>query len=270
MCSRGRLSCSFTSDFGGFLVVSCSDPLVEDGKDDQGQQGRGQQAAYDHGGQWPLHLRADARVERHGHEAESRDQGRHCHGAQSRERTFLANVSHELRTPLASIKGYAETIREGALEDKTRRLEFVKTIEEQAVHLSKLVDDLLDLSSIESGHRPPKIAATDIRALAEDVSRHFAPAAAERGAVFTSPSSGPSTALADAEQVRQVIVNLIDNAIKYTESWGRVEKARTREAGGTGLGLAIVKHLVETQGGCVWVESRQPGGSAFFFSLRAA
>ncbi len=222
-------------------------------------------------------------------------------------RDFVANVSHELRTPLASIKGYAETLRDGALEDKKNRLEFVTTIEEQAVHLSKLVDDLLDLSSIESGHRVPKLAPTDVRALAVEVSRHFAPAAAERGVTLASLSSGPSEALADAEQLRQVLANLIDNAIKYTETGGRVEialetkgaevvvsvrdtgvgipdadltrvferfyrvdKSRSREAGGTGLGLAIVKHLIEAQGGRVWVESRQPGGSTFHFSLRAA
>jgi two-component system phosphate regulon sensor histidine kinase PhoR len=222
-------------------------------------------------------------------------------------RDFVANVSHELRTPLSSIKGYAETLREGAIDDKENRLGFVKTIEEQADRLSKLVDDLLDLSAVESGHRLPKLAPTDLAALTVDVSRQFAAAASDRGVALETGSAGPAIALADAEQVRQVVVNLIDNAIKYTETGGRVEisletraaevivsvrdtgvgipeadlarvferfyrvdKARARDAGGTGLGLAIVKHLVEAQGGRVWVESRQPGGSTFRFALRAA
>ncbi len=223
-------------------------------------------------------------------------------------RDFVANVSHELRTPLSSIRGYAETLREGAVDDKEHRLEFLKTIEEQAQGLTKLVDDLLDLSAIESGHRPPRLAPVEAGPLAREVARHFGAAAAGRGVALsvTLPEDLPRV-LADKDQLRQVLVNLVDNAVKYTESGGavevsaraqgaevvfavrdsglgipeadlprvferfyRVDKARTREAGGTGLGLAIVKHLVEAQGGRVWVESRQPGGSTFSVALRAA
>jgi two-component system phosphate regulon sensor histidine kinase PhoR len=223
-------------------------------------------------------------------------------------RDFVANVGHELRTPLASIKGYAETLREGAMDDRENRDGFVRTIEEQADRLSKLVDDLLDLSAIESGHRAPRLAPLNLEPLASDCSRQLQPAATQRGVeiAVSVPESLPR-ASADRDQVRQILLNLLDNAVKYSERGGkievgarsgeegivvwvrdqgvgipeadlprvferfyRVDKARAREAGGTGLGLAIVKHLVEAHGGRVWVESRQPGGSTFSFTLRAA
>ncbi|MDX6770548.1 MAG: ATP-binding protein [Elusimicrobiota bacterium] len=223
-------------------------------------------------------------------------------------RDFVANVSHELRTPLASIRGYAETLREGAVDDKSNRMEFLKTIEEQAQGLTKLVDDLLDLSAIESGHRAPRLLPVELPPLAREVARHFGPLSSGRGVALavSLPDDLPRVA-ADKDQLRQVLANLVDNAVKYTESGGsvevsarveggevvltvrdtgsgipeadlprvferfyRVDKARTRDAGGTGLGLAIVKHLAEAQGGRVWVESRQPGGSTFSVALRAA
>jgi two-component system phosphate regulon sensor histidine kinase PhoR len=223
-------------------------------------------------------------------------------------RDFVANVSHELRTPLASIRGFAETLSAGAVDDKENRLDFLKTIEEHAGRLTKLVDDLLDLSAIESGHRAPRLAPTDLAAALAESARAFAPVAEERGVLLEAPpADGLPRVSADPDQLRQILANLLDNALKYTETGGRVsvsaepwkggarvtvrdtgvgipeadlprvferfyrvDKARAREAGGTGLGLSIVKHLVEAHGGVVSVESRQPGGTAFRFTLPAA
>ena len=223
-------------------------------------------------------------------------------------RDFVANVGHELRTPLASIKGFAETLREGALQDPKHSLEFLRTIEEHVDRLSKLVDDLLDLSAIESGHRAPRLGPVALAPLCADVARQLSPQAeAAEVRVKVEPLEGIPPLLADRDQLRQILVNLVDNAIKYNEPGGtvevsaepwkagvrvsvrdsgvgipdrdlprvferfyRVDKARSRDAGGTGLGLAIVKHLVEAQGGQISVESRQPGGSTFRFILAAA
>jgi two-component system phosphate regulon sensor histidine kinase PhoR len=223
-------------------------------------------------------------------------------------RDFVANVSHELRTPLASIRGFAETLSAGAVDDKENRLDFLKTIEEHAGRLTKLVDDLLDLSAIESGHRAPRLTPTDLGAALAESAHAFAPVATERGVRLEAPPADalPSVS-ADPDQLSQILANLLDNALKYTEAGGlvelsaerwkngirvtvrdtgvgipeadlprvferfyRVDKARAREAGGTGLGLSIVKHLVEAHGGEVSVESRQPGGTSFRFTLRAA
>ncbi|MDE2489668.1 MAG: PAS domain-containing protein [Elusimicrobia bacterium] len=223
-------------------------------------------------------------------------------------RDFVANVGHELRTPLASIKGFAETLREGALNDKEHAPEFVRTIETHADRLSKLVDDLLDLSAIESGHRAPRLEPVALGPLCAEVARELAPQAEAAGVtVRVAPMEGLPPARADREHLRQIVANLVDNALKYNERGGsvevsgedlggrvrltvrdtgvgipegdlprvferfyRVDKARSREAGGTGLGLSIVKHLTEAQGGEVSVESRQPGGSAFRVTLPAA
>jgi len=227
---------------------------------------------------------------------------------ESVRRDFVANVGHELRTPLASIKGFAETLREGAMRDPEHASEFLGTIEEHADRMAKLVDDLLDLAAIESGHRTPRLEAVELGPLCADVARQLAPQAEAAGVrIETLPMDAVPRARADREQLRQILVNLVGNAIKYNERGGlvelsaearagglrvtvrdtgvgipeadlprvferfyRVDKARSREAGGTGLGLSIVKHLVEAHGGQVSVESRQPGGSSFRFTLPAA
>lgn len=227
---------------------------------------------------------------------------------ESVRRDFVANVGHELRTPLASIKGFAETLREGALRDPEHAGEFLRTIEEHADRMSKLVDDLLDLAAIESGHRTPRFEAVELGPLCADVARQLAPQAEVAGVRLEALAMDALPRVrADRDQLRQILTNLASNAIKYNEAGGavelsaeragegvrvtvrdtgigipesdlprvferfyRVDKARSRDAGGTGLGLSIVKHLVEAHGGQVSVESRQPGGSVFRFTLRAA
>ncbi len=219
-------------------------------------------------------------------------------------RDFVANVSHELRTPLASIRGFAETLRDGALDDNEHRLEFVEAIEKDAQRLAALVDDLLDLSAIESGQRPPRLENAPLLEIAREAGQAMRPLAERRRITIEVESASGPQARVDRRQMRQVFTNLIDNAIKFNRDGGRVtvraetdgktatvfvsdtgvgipaedlprvferfyrvDKARSREQGGTGLGLAIVKHLVEAHRGGVAVQSRPDEGSVFRFTI---
>lgn len=219
---------------------------------------------------------------------------------------FVANVSHELRTPLASIKGFAETLRRGGIDDKEHRMEFVSTIESHADRLSRLVDDLLDLAAIESG-RVPRTEPVGLAALVRETLEGLSPLAAKKEVRLENAVPEPLSAAADRSALRQVLENLIDNAIKYNRARGkvhiaaraegaevelavsdtgagipakdlprvferfyRVDKARSLEQGSTGLGLSIVKHLVESNGGRVWAESVEGEGATFFVRLPAA
>ncbi|MCM8786953.1 MAG: ATP-binding protein [Candidatus Omnitrophica bacterium] len=221
---------------------------------------------------------------------------------------FVANVSHELRTPLTSIKGYAETLLEGALFDKKNAKDFVEIIYQDASRLAKLIDDLLDLSKIESGKLEMVFLPIDILDVIEKVVKILEPQAKKKAILVTLniPLNLPKV-LADQNRISQVILNLLDNAIKYTPDKGkvtisaaskdkfiqvdisdtgigipedaiphiferfyRVDKARSRELGGTGLGLSIVKHIILNHGGNVWVESKVSYGSTFSFTLPKA
>jgi two-component system phosphate regulon sensor histidine kinase PhoR len=220
---------------------------------------------------------------------------------------FVANASHELKTPLASIKAYVETLLDGALHDDEVNVRFLRQIDEQAERLSALILDLLSLARLESGqdffqHRPQPLRPLVDRC----VERHRDRAEA-KGLAFGPDLAGlgPDVLVhADEEAIRQILDNLIDNAIKYTPEGGRVavggrvaedsveivvrdtgigiprdelprvferfyrvDKARSRELGGTGLGLSIVKHLAQSLGGHVWVESRVGAGSTFAVRL---
>jgi two-component system phosphate regulon sensor histidine kinase PhoR len=216
---------------------------------------------------------------------------------------FVANVSHELRTPLTSLRGYAETLLDGGLEDAEHRERFVRIIRDQAVRLQELVDDLLSLAELERAGAPLRRTRFDLRALAaEQIAAFRAPAARAGLALALGPGEAVEVE-ADRARLSQVIANLLDNAVKYTESGGvtvsagheggrawcevrdtgpgipaddqprvferfyRVDKARSREQGGTGLGLSIVKHILALHGGEVSLRSTPGEGSVFRFEL---
>lgn len=221
---------------------------------------------------------------------------------------FVANVSHELRTPLASIMGYAETLSEGAIEEKSNAREFINIIHHESERLSKLINDLLDMSKIESGRIKMVFLPLEVKPLIVRIIGVLDKAAKEKSirVELDVPQDLPRI-LADETRLYQVILNLLDNAIKYTPDSGlvkikaslkdsfvqidvsdngigipekdlpriferfyRVDKARSRELGGTGLGLSIVKHIVQAHGGQVWVESNPGLGSTFSFTIPKA
>lgn len=223
-------------------------------------------------------------------------------------REFVANVSHELRTPLSLIKGYVETLIDGARDNPEVALKFLHTIERHADRLTFLIEDLLTISRLESGQMVINLASTELRSVVARVVEDLASRAATRQVTLVNEVPEALQAVADPERLHQVFANLVDNAIMHgrvggtvrigaqapteqtVEGWVqddgagippeacarvferfyRVDKARTREAGGTGLGLAIVKHLVLAHGGEVRVEGGLGTGAKFAFTLRRA
>lgn len=219
---------------------------------------------------------------------------------------FVANVSHELRTPLAAIRGYAETLLDGALEDQEHNRRFVEIIQAQATRLSNIASDLLTLSELESNATVAQPHPVSVRASLESALRTVEPAAKIRG-VRLQPGSIPDLKVLGYElRLEQVLVNLLDNAVKFNrpngevrvevgsengnalirisdtgigipsedlprifERFYRVDKARSREMGGTGLGLSIVRHVIEQMDGSVAVDSQLGAGSTFTIRLTA-
>ena len=213
-------------------------------------------------------------------------------------RDFVANVSHELRTPLTVVGGFAETLAEEDLPDAQRR-QFAETIRVNALRMQRIVDDLLDLSRIESGGWIPKPERLGVRAAATEAAAACARAAEAKGVeVRVEVEPGAETAFVDPTALRQVLGNLVDNAVRHTsagtvrifsrplpdggvavgvadsgsgipaehlprvfERFYRADPARSREGGGTGLGLAIVRHLVDAHGGRVSAESAPGRGT---------
>jgi two-component system phosphate regulon sensor histidine kinase PhoR len=218
---------------------------------------------------------------------------------------FVANVSHELRTPLTAIKGYLETLLDGALEEAHAR-PFLETAHTHAERLGRLVDDLLQLSDVETGKIVLEVRPVLLRETAGAVAAMFEGQAAPKQLRLVNTVPTGLHAEADPDRVAQILVNLVDNAVKYTPAGGqitlsaaraadaveisvrdtgigipstdlpriterfyRVDKARSRALGGTGLGLAIVKHLVQVHGGELRIESELGKGTIVRFTLPA-
>lgn len=219
-------------------------------------------------------------------------------------RDFVANVSHELKTPLTSIKGFVETLLEGALDDKENNRNFLKIIQDHTERLKAKVEDLLSLSHLESKEIVLNKKRFNLKQQLEEVISGFKSQLEKMNVEIKNDLPVSIMVDVDKDRIEQVFTNLIDNAIKFNKEKGairiyaqelngkikvfvedsgigisekdipriferfyRVDKARSRELGGTGLGLSIVKHIVELHGGSVGVESTEGFGSKFWFIL---
>jgi two-component system phosphate regulon sensor histidine kinase PhoR len=229
----------------------------------------------------------------------------HLKQLEARRKEFVANVSHELRTPISLLKGYAETLLDGAKDDPAVAARFLQKILKHADRLTYLIEDLLNLSRLESGQVVLNVQPVQLRDLAERILDDLRSLAKDHGTVLANQIPVELKALADADRVQQVLHNLVENALKHAaaahrveltarkqdngqlrisvtddgpgipreiqsrlfERFFRVDGARSREQGGTGLGLAIVKHIVQAHGGDVGVISEPGHGATFYFSL---
>lgn len=220
---------------------------------------------------------------------------------------FVANVSHELRTPLSLIKGYVETLNDGAKDQPEIAAKFLQTIQRNADRLTFLIEDLLTISQLESGQIILNPRPLQLHAAAQRVVEDLESKAQRKKVEITNRIPETVVVDVDPDRLQQVFSNLIDNAIKYGRPEGsvsitakpsddnievaviddgpgippdaleriferfyRVDKARSREQGGTGLGLSIVKHIVQCHGGKVWATSESGKGTVFYFTLPKA
>jgi two-component system phosphate regulon sensor histidine kinase PhoR len=220
---------------------------------------------------------------------------------QELRKEFVANVSHELRTPLTVIKGFTETLQDGALRDPEKGMKFLATISKHVDQLTNLVNDLLELSRLEGSPELPRPVSIDVGLLARRVTDLLLPAAQKKNQTLRLETrSNMPRVLGNPDYIDRAIANLVDNAIKYTHEGGtisvtagqrnedvfvevadnglgipaddipriferfyRVDRSRSREMGGTGLGLSIVKHVAQVHGGSIDVSSTPGAGSKF-------
>ncbi len=223
------------------------------------------------------------------------------HRVERLRRDFVANASHELRTPLTSVRGFVEALEDGALDEPATGRRFLAKIRVHADRMAALVSDLLELSRLESGERPLRWERLRPADVVEDVVASLGEQARGRQIVVSADAASAPEVTSDGDRLRQILENLLENAVKYTPPGGhvavraragedrsvvfeveddgpgipaehlpriferfyRVDKARSREVGGTGLGLSIVKHLAEGMGGAVSVSSEPGRGSRF-------
>lgn len=222
---------------------------------------------------------------------------------QTTRRELIGNISHEFRTPLAGIKAMVETLRNGAVDDKEAATDFLARIDEEVDRLTQMVAELSELSRIETGKAELKLDVTNINTLIEEAINQLSPQA-ERQQLSIKKELAPDlpAVRADTGRVKQVIINLAHNAIKFTPQGGsitistrynekyvnvdvtdtgmgisrddlphifeRFYKAdKARSSGGTGMGLAIAKHVIESHGGSIRVQSEEGKGSTFSFDL---
>jgi len=222
---------------------------------------------------------------------------------QTMRREFVGNISHELRTPLAAIKAIVDTLRDGAVDDSVATADFLNRLDIEVDGMTQMVNELIELSRIETGKIKLKLEPVNINNLVEEVMTRLTPQADRKQiSIFNKLFPELPPVKADKERVQQVITNILHNAVKFTPQGGKIEVStaldgqnvavkvsdtgigiseedlshiferffkadKSRSSGGTGLGLAIAKHTIQVHGGTIWVQSELGKGSTFGFNL---